>query len=183
MPDADLALANRWQRGFPLDPRPFAGMGVPEQEALSSFRALRERGADLPLLIDYLFDRVCSELGVSLSLSAATRRVLLSHGWPGNVRELDHCLRQAIVFAKGLAVEADDLPAVLGTGRDLSFSKPLPAGFNLTAASAQLAATYEGEEIRRALVDCGGNQSAAARALGIDRRTLYVKIRQLKIVG
>jgi DNA-binding Lrp family transcriptional regulator len=44
MLDAGLALANRWQRGFPLEPRPFAALGLPEQEALSHFRSLRERG-------------------------------------------------------------------------------------------------------------------------------------------
>jgi transcriptional regulator of acetoin/glycerol metabolism len=115
---------------------------------------------------------------VRVAVRRTAHQILLTHDWPGNVRELDHCLRQALVAAEGSVVEAADLPAL-----SVTFTKPLPVSFSLTAESARLAAEYEGDQIRRALVTYGGNQSEAARALGIDRRTLYVKMRQLKNVG
>jgi DNA-binding NtrC family response regulator len=95
-------------------------------------------------------------------------RVLAAHAWPGNVRELENAVERAVVLARGEAIVPEDLlleehPAVV------------PADGTLQEALDRSAAAC----IRAALDDARGQRTDAARALGIDRTTLYRLMKRL----
>jgi transcriptional regulator with PAS, ATPase and Fis domain len=123
---------------------------------------LRERHEDIPLLAQH-FARVHGKrLGRSaLSLSRGALEVLLQHDFPGNVRELENLLEAASALASGDRVEAADVRLAMGGSA---------AGPDL--ASGTLEEVLH-SHVLHTLERCQGNRSAAARALGIDRTTLY----------
>ena len=139
---------------------------------------LRERGEDVGILIDHFLADLGREGGASeLPLSAEARRLLLAYDWPGNVRELENVLRRALVVSDGSAIRAIDLPARL---RGAAETSPEAAGEQSSLAT-MVARTVERVEralIQTALAACRGNRSAAADQLGINRKTLFNKMRQ-----
>ncbi|RMF85430.1 MAG: sigma-54-dependent Fis family transcriptional regulator [Nitrospirae bacterium] len=127
---------------------------------------LRERPTDIPLLARHFLALYGSRFGrPDLRLSAGALARLLSHPWPGNVRELENVIQAAVALAPRPVIEADDLP--LGE----------PAGEDEGSALAPLR-EVERRHILRVLEAVGGSRSRAARLLGIDRSTLYRKLRQ-----
>ncbi len=129
---------------------------------------LRQRAADIPLLAAHfleLSNRKCHKR--VRGFSAAALAALAEHSWPGNVRELENIVERAVVLADGDVIEARDL-LLLGVAG--AFEPPTPG------ASRGLR-EVEREHVRRVLRACGGNRSAAARVLGIDRKTLWRKMR------
>jgi DNA-binding NtrC family response regulator len=144
--------------------------------------ALRDRSEDLPLLIEHLLDRVNAEFRSSISgVSHEALRVLARHRWPGNVRELMNVLRHGAIMADGSVIDVDHLPDYLEELApdvpDSESAVPLPEG-GRTLEEA-MAAT-ERRLVHAALEHARGNQSAAAAALGIDRRTLHHKLRRYR---
>ena len=139
---------------------------------------LRERGEDVGILIDHFLAELGREAGTAeLPLSAEARRLLLAYDWPGNVRELENVLRRALVVSDGSAIRAVDLPARL---RGASETSPEAAGEQSSLAT-MVARTVERVEralIQGALAACRGNRSAAADQLGLNRKTLFNKMRQ-----
>ena len=124
---------------------------------------LRDRLEDVPLLIERLMPRVAAGRRAPRFTERAMAR-LTSYTWPGNVRELQNVLR--CVAAAGLeTVDESDLPAGLWD-----------AGPRVGRGTLR---QLEDEAIRRAVMQTGGNKSRAARLLGVDRKTLYVKLRRL----
>jgi len=131
---------------------------------------LRDRGDDVDLLVDHFlaeFARTCGRRGVGFTDSA--RAVLRKAHWPGNVRELRNVVERLVALSEKPVIDADDLPPELTTG---------PA-----ARPAPLASLHdvEHQHIEHILRQTGGNKKEAARILGIDRSTLYAKIRTYKI--
>jgi DNA-binding NtrC family response regulator len=138
---------------------------------------LRERGEDLPLLIDHLFERLKQEMDVRVTTMAPdARRLLLAHDWPGNVRELQNTMRRALILADGETLQARDLPLRI---RGSAVNAASGSGDALTLADAVGRATQriERQLIQATLLEHDGNQSTAAEVLGINRRTLYTKMR------
>jgi DNA-binding NtrC family response regulator len=95
--------------------------------------------------------------------------VLRAHGWPGNVRELRNVIERALLLCDGPELLPEHLPA------------PVPAATeepDVAAASAPVAAPAADERalILAALAACGGNQSRAARQLGISRKVLIARL-------
>jgi DNA-binding NtrC family response regulator len=129
---------------------------------------LRERREDIPLLAEHFIERLRAETGRKvLGLSREALEVLQAHDWPGNVRELRNALERAVVVAPGNVIEARDLglqPAVALA----------PGGVALRSSLEDV----ESAHIAAVLADTGFNISQAARVLGIDRVTLYNKIRK-----
>ena len=122
---------------------------------------LRERVEDIPLLARHFVDLHGRRMGRHLSLARDGLELLLRHDFPGNVRELENVLEAAAALAAGDRVEAEDLRLAIGARRD---------------PGAAVAGTLEEAvraHVRRTLERHGGNRVAAARALGIDRTTLY----------
>ncbi len=123
---------------------------------------LRERREDIPLLVQHFMRLHGRRMGKErLSLTRAGLELLLQHDFPGNVRELENLLEAAAALASGDRVEPEDLRLAIGGGR-------LGAG----PAAGTLDEVVRSHVVRM-LEACAGNRVAAARALGIDRTTLY----------
>jgi DNA-binding NtrC family response regulator len=120
---------------------------------------------------------------------------LRRYTWPGNVRELRNCIERAVVLCPGEVLYPEYLPAALHEGGGLGFSpSPFPPSANATTkpppepelGSARPAPSTEQKAVERqriveALRLCGGNQTRAARVLGMSRRTLVSRLAEYGI--
>ncbi|HOK46182.1 MAG TPA: sigma-54 dependent transcriptional regulator, partial [Bryobacteraceae bacterium] len=132
---------------------------------------LRERREDIPLLARHFADRRSHELGKEiLGISDAAMKVLLDYDWPGNVRELENAIERAIVTCSGSELGEKDFAFLK---RDDRTPWPLPTGMTLEE--------MEKQAIAAALERHRGNIKETAAALGIDRSTLYDKIKRYGI--
>ena len=142
---------------------------------------LRERREDILPLARYFLARYAARYGrPERRLSRSAARALLDHGWPGNVRELEHTIEQAVLIADGDEIEPLDLglteTAVSGIRVEL------PESFDdLPTILGEVQRITERRLIERALADCGGNRTRAARTLGLARRTLLYKLQRLEL--
>jgi DNA-binding NtrC family response regulator len=133
---------------------------------------LRERREDLPLLVDSLLEQLSTELGRPLDgVTPEAMELLLAHDWPGNVRELRNVLERGAVIAHGRLLHDSDIALPLRGGE----SAPHAAGATGPLGSLE---QMEKEHIGRVLEHTHGNISQSARILGIDRSTLYAKVRR-----
>ncbi len=128
--------------------------------------ALRERAADLPLLVESLLARVAPDRPLRLSPLAMT--LLAAHDFPGNVRELRNILERASLLCDGDVIQPCHLPEELRAGSREAASRPSPS-----ASEVELTA------LRRRLATHSGGRKELARELGISERTLYRRLRRL----
>jgi DNA-binding NtrC family response regulator len=127
---------------------------------------LRERPDDILPLATFFIQKYARAMGKpALQPSPEAEAVLMSYRWPGNVRELENAVERAMVVGHGPALEVHDLPVTALNG-----ATDEPQGRSLSA--------LEKDHIGRVLRECGGNVTHAAKALGIDRATLYNKLRR-----
>jgi two-component system NtrC family response regulator len=134
---------------------------------------LRERLSDIVPLAEH-FLALASAPPKRLSAEAAAR--LLSHPWPGNVRELRNAMERVAVLARRPVIGAEDLDFLTGAA-----SGAAPAGVTTDWLAGDLptaVARLEEAMLRRALADCAGNRTEAARRLGIHRQLLYEKLKR-----
>ncbi len=137
---------------------------------------LRERPEDVPALAEHLLSEIAREQGApALGFTEAALAALRRHPWPGNVRELRNVLERALLPARGRRVDAGDLPAAVRAGA--------PAAAVAASGGSLALADVERDHIARVLSLLDWNRSAAAKALGIDRRTLFSKIQRYGLVG
>ena len=113
---------------------------------------------------------------VPAHLSDASLAALRSYAWPGNVRELRNAIERAALVAAGPSIEPSDLHLAPAPAPDLGAAGSTEKGLPTTRAHI---ATGDRERIEDALQRCGGNQSRAAKVLGIPRRTLVRRISKL----
>ncbi len=132
---------------------------------------LRERAADIPLLIESFLAEFAREHGKPVTgIAAEARRLLMAYPFPGNVRELKNAIEQMVVVAKGPVLTADDVPPeVLARKHEPRAVEGL-AGMSLEDVEREL--------IQSTLDLTQGNREEAARMLGIGERTLYRKIKK-----
>lgn len=124
---------------------------------------LRERGADLPQILDHLLADLGERFGVkNPSLAPRARAWMLEHPWPGNLRQLRNALERGMILAEGGPVDP-----------------PRPEG-SLDARPRPLL-EVEKEQIRQALAYTRGHQGRAAELLGISRKSLWEKRRRYGI--
>jgi DNA-binding NtrC family response regulator len=138
---------------------------------------LRERRTDIPLLAHYFLAKSAREMNRPASrFSAPAMKLLTGYAWPGNVRELENVVERAVVLQRGEEIQATDLPLT-------SPSEPpsLPKENGLSPGSELSLEGVEKRHIQNVLKEMDGNVSQAARALGIDRVTLYNKIRKYRL--
>lgn len=139
---------------------------------------LRERKEDVAPIATHYLARFGEELGRSFTgFSDSALDRLCSHGWPGNIRELRNVIERAAILAE----EGEIKPQHLGLEQGRSRPLIQGAGPTLTLGSSRLK-DLEESLIRRVLEDCRGNRSLAARELGINRTTLYAKLKAYSIV-
>ena len=146
---------------------------------------LRERGDDILLLIDHFIAKIAPKVGKSIGgMSDQARQLLLDYPWPGNVRELEHVIERACVLCQGTTLSADELPTEIVAYRQPEEQPQTEDGLErpATVAAPRTAPDLSPtERILQALKKAGGNKAKAARLLGIDRTTLYRKIRELQM--
>jgi two-component system, NtrC family, response regulator AtoC len=140
---------------------------------------LRERISDVPLLAEAFLKSLAKENNKIISgFEAAALEAMMNYDWPGNVRELRSAVERAVVFCRKDQVSLKDLPPELRAGGAVVGSKPLSvADKQLTVQEA------EKQLIIRALQDCEGNRTEAARRLGMSRRTLHRKLHKYGLEG
>ena len=143
--------------------------------------SLAERKEDLPLLIEHFVARFAQQFGKPIrGVSPRARLVLERHSWPGNVRELENAIGHASMMAEGDEIDVDDLPAALLAepfGNSTGGGSAPPAQPPTPQEDASLA-EHERQLVVSALEKAQGNQSHAARALGIGRDALRYKMKK-----
>jgi DNA-binding NtrC family response regulator len=136
---------------------------------------LRSRASDIPLLAAHFLGTAATKAGRRVEgFTPAALEALVSHAWPGNVRELEHAVSRAAFLGRGPVVDVCDLPPTVGGGL------PSEASVGRDASPLKAAmAVPERQLILDALERSGWRRDAAARALGINRTTLYKKAKRL----
>jgi two-component system response regulator HydG len=130
---------------------------------------LRERMDDLVPLVAHFLEKHGRRLGrPDCSWSSEAMEALQRHSWPGNARELENVIERALVLAGNDVLQVADLPESV---RERSAQPPEKA----TGPTRSLS-EMERDHIERTLRQVRGNKSAAARLLGLDRKTLYRKL-------
>src|SRR5437899_656018 len=142
---------------------------------------LRERKDDIPLLVRRFLRHFCEANEKPLiDLTPDAMDALLTYDWPGNVRELRTAIEHGVVMATGTKITLRDLPMAV---RQAATAK-LPGGVSATEAFGEKTSPLDLHEtekklIAQALAATHGNVTAAAKKLGISRRTLHRKINEL----
>jgi two-component system NtrC family response regulator len=131
---------------------------------------LRERREDIPHLADHFLRKYAGEEGKDIrSLSREALDVLMKYDYPGNVRELENLIQRAVVLCRGDLITVEDLSLPRKESR-------MKEGEARTLADR--VAHLEKKLIMEALGKSGGNQSGAARALGLTERNLRYKMKK-----
>jgi len=143
---------------------------------------LRERHEDILPLARHFLSRHASEAGRRLDLTVESERALLAHPWRGNVRELENAIERAVVLARADAIAPEDLLLEESAAKVEKGSQGAAAGAELAGGSLQDCIDHAAAaRIRAALDAAGGQRHEAARALGVDRTTLYRMMKRLGI--
>lgn len=143
---------------------------------------LRERREDVPLLAQAFLDELSADTDKSVHrISPEAIEVLVRYSWPGNIRELRNAIERSLLSCKGDTISAQDLPHTIlrSTG-----AAPVADSCLDNMGSSDLDVWLESVERRailQALEQCGGVQAQAARRLGISERSLWHRIKKLKI--
>jgi len=139
---------------------------------------LRKRKQDIPLLIAAFVKQFAQQLGKpEPDISPEAFQKLLDYSWPGNVRELQNAIEYAVVLARQGIIGVKELPAEIQLPPALQQAEI--AG--LSRAGVQTLDDVERTAIIQALAECHGNKKKAAELLGIQRPTLYNKMKRYAI--
>jgi DNA-binding NtrC family response regulator len=137
---------------------------------------LRERKEDIPLLANTFLKEICERDGKAFRpLSPDAMEALLRYDWPGNVRELKGAIDSGVTLATGNQITVRDLPLTV---------QGASGGLPLREVGAQDFVNIHDNEVRlimRALDESGGNRTEAAKKLGISRRTLHRRLKELQL--
>ena len=134
---------------------------------------LRDRTEDIPLLAQAFFEHIRLKSGKEIrGISDEAMAALLGHGWPGNVRELKSAFEYAFVACHGPLIEPHHFPPNIFDG---PAPKPHKSSVRLDPDETKRGALIQ------ALEEAGGNQSEAARVLGISRVTVWNRMKKYNI--
>ncbi len=140
---------------------------------------VRSRVDDIPLLLDHFLRKAAEENGKSLNgFTPEAVKVLCAYRWPGNVREIRNCVERMVVMSRGASLTLNDVPVELRTAVADTFAEQ-PQQASAVAHTEQAMLDIDANErnlIIRALRETNGNRTAAAKVLGISRRTLHRKL-------
>jgi len=137
--------------------------------------ALAQRVGDIPLLARHFLQQACAETGRMVEgIEAAALRQLEAYSWPGNVRELENVITRAVVLSRGRTITVEDLPPSLATvtGNRAGHAPAEPQPLRKALEEPERAI------VEAALRENGWNRQATARQLGINRTTLYKKMKR-----
>ena len=142
---------------------------------------LRDRLEDVPLLaLNFLSEFAFENTKAITDFNAEALEAMIRYNWPGNVRELRTAVEHAVVLSKSEMIQLTDLPhSVQSRGviqSEVQLNHPImEKGMTLEEAEKQL--------IVRTIKDCRGNRTAAAKKVGISRRTLHRKLHRYGLEG
>jgi len=135
---------------------------------------LRERKDDIPLLVEHFLKKYSRKAKKTvLTISPQAVKALAQYDWPGNIRELENTIERAVVLAKSDGIEIEDL-MYHGISAGSTLLSP-------TDGEYRTLEEMEKEYIKAVLLAHHGNRSQTADLLGIDRKTLWAKIKKYKI--
>ena len=135
---------------------------------------LRDRPEDFAPLVTHLLNKLGARLDrLGCAVSAEAMVALSQYPWPGNVRELENVIERALVLGPSETIGVEELPERMRQRP----ATPLPS------SPERRLADVEREHILTTLEAASGNKAATARSLGVNRKTLYRKLRQHHIVG
>ena len=141
---------------------------------------LRERIDDLPLLVTHLLERAAQRLWRQpATVSTEALRCLWTYPWPGNIRELQHVLEGAMVLSDGVILPEHLPPAVQRGAKTPATGDP--ATPVVTGSLDEALEEWERRAILDALQKAHGVQARAAKILGITERSLWYRVKKLKI--
>ena len=127
---------------------------------------LKERKEDLLLFANHFLDLANSELQKDIiGFDSDTMQLFQSYSWPGNLRQMKNVIKYATLLATGRYITRKELPEEL--------TENLSSHTNIQLKNVE----HERDLIRKALQECGNNKTRAAQLLGIDRKTLYNKLK------
>jgi len=139
---------------------------------------LRERIGDIPLLAEHFLDTYCRRTERNImGFQDDAMRLLQGYAWPGNVRQLENVIERAVILTKNATLGVDDLPENM---RSLGDGEGADGDGQILPLKTALEKP-EREIIVRALRTFGGGRQATAEALGINRTTLYKKMKRYGI--
>lgn len=141
---------------------------------------LRERPNDIPAMADYFMKNVARDAKRDLEgLTDSALEALVNYRWPGNVRELQNVIERAVLLSKGTQISLTDLPSHIGNGARRSAVVAVGGGEHRRLSLKEALEGPEREIIAQVLREFGGNRNETADALGINRTTLYKKMKKL----
>src|SRR5712671_5381868 len=139
---------------------------------------LRERKQDIPPLVNTFLQQFAKQLGkAEPTIAPEAFQKLLDYSWPGNVRELQNAIEYAVVLARNDIIGIKELPAEIQLPPALQQAE---LG-GLPRKGVQTLDELERNAILQALAECRGNKKKAAEVLGIQRPTLYNKMKRYAI--
>jgi DNA-binding NtrC family response regulator len=150
---------------------------------------LRERKEDLPLLIEHFINIYSKENNKKIkSVSEDILPILTSYNWPGNIRELENIIERAVILDIDSMITKEDLPEIIlseSTYLNIGIGKVMEAFTSLKdeAVTSLKHALQEPEKVHilRVLKEVDWNKKKAAKRLGVNRTTLYNKLRKYNI--
>lgn len=135
---------------------------------------LRERKEDIPLLVEHFLQKYNKRAKRSIiSISPQVKKALMDYEWPGNIRELENTIERAVVLSKGQEIEIENL-VYHGISTGSEFWNPGTGKFRTLD-------DIERHYIKAVLQAQSGNKSKTAAILGIDRKTLWAKIKKYNL--
>ncbi|MEA3213804.1 MAG: hypothetical protein QOE70_6861 [Chthoniobacter sp.] len=141
---------------------------------------LRQRKEDIPLLVSAFLKAFAEENAKPVTeITSDAMQAILNYDWPGNVRELRTAIEHGVVMATGTRIGLRELPLAVREGA-AGIPGGAPARFALARGGRFNLHETEHRLIMQALEDTGGNITQAAKKLGISRRTLHRKLKELK---
>lgn len=136
---------------------------------------LRDRKEDIPLLVEHFLHKYNKKAKKNIeTISPRAVKALTEYDWPGNIRELENTIERAVVLSKSNGIDIEDL-MYHGIGASLSALGPVGGKYKTLEE-------IEKEYIKAVLRAQLGNKTRAADLLGIDRKTLWAKIKKYKIL-
>ncbi len=134
---------------------------------------LRERREDIPLLAEHFIERLSHELGKDVvNITEPALKMLMDHEWPGNVRQLENAIERAMVTCRGRALTEEDFGFLIQRVEEKR-GWTFPANMTLQEVERQV--------IESTVSQTHGNIKQAAAVLGIDRSTLYERLKKYNI--
>jgi len=145
---------------------------------------LRERLDDIPLLVDKFLQEISYRHARPVPrISPDALTELAERPWPGNIRQLQHEIERAFVFSDGATIGIQDLSEVPQRSLKMPGLVPVAAQAPESRELKKVISDIQNEQIKEAILACGGNKKRAAAILGISRSFLYKKLAAIEGTG